>query len=340
MDGTTVQHAGMDEPRSLQVADACGDRDALSHQRFQRALPPDGPAVERPGDLRRRGHTAREQMGLDDPACQCRLRQPRLIDGHAPLGQVPEPLLPVPARDHHLPASPQELEHHRGALPVVVPATGPPALDGAILELPRSKRTTMAQLAQHVAAERCVRVHPVTPIRAPGIARPPTTRETPHRLAMDRVVVDVDDVRPIFEQRMLVPEHALQIGDAEPRAQPAPEHEVLRARDRARRIHLDLAETAHDLLDRARPGCGQELRDDGEPSRVLHRQLQAAWLTRPSRRPCSSVPGTVRPCRACRPSEVAERSPPSARPRPRCTSCRTPGSPLGPRRPPAGRGTP
>ena len=73
---------------------------------------------------------------------------------------------------------------------------------------------------------------------------------------------------------MLVPEHALQLGDAEPGAQPAPEHEVLRARDRARRIHLDLAETAHDLLDRARPGCGQELRDDGEPSRVFHRQLQ------------------------------------------------------------------
>jgi hypothetical protein len=80
---------------------------------------------------------------------------------------------------------------------------------------------------------------------------------------MDGVVVHVNDVRPVLEERSFVPEHALEVSNAEPCAQPAPEHQVLGPRDGARRIHLELAEPVHDLFDRARPGRGQELRRNG-----------------------------------------------------------------------------
>ena len=248
------------------------DRDALADQPVERAVPSGRTPVERPADLSRRCHAPRTQLPFHHATSDRRRRRSRSPHRQASLGQIPEPELSVPARDHDFAARPEELEHHRRRLALIVPPAGLPPLDGTVLQVARAERTAAPELAQDVPSERRVGGHPLAPVHpAPRLSGnlPP---EPSHRLAMDVVVVDRHDVGPVLEERVLVPQHPFEVGHAEPRAQPAPQHEVLGPSDSARRIHLDLAQPAHDLLDRSRLRSRQHLADDGEAPRLFTRE--------------------------------------------------------------------
>ena len=152
----------------------------------------------------------------------------RLVERQAPLGEIPHTLLPGATRDHHLALGPQHLEHHRRVPPVVVPPAGPPADGGAILERSGLKRSLGAQPGQDVPAERLVLSEVAPHVLAPaaGPARVP-----PHRLPVHRILRRRQDERPVLEQRAVLPQESLQLGDAEPPPEPGPEDEVLRPRD-------------------------------------------------------------------------------------------------------------
>src|SRR6266550_8956112 len=93
----------------------------------------------------------------------------------------------------------------------------------------------------------------------------PIARDVPtHGDPVDREIGRRDDVRPVLEQRPVAPEQPFELRDAEPSAEPAEQDELLRPRDRRGRVHLDLTQASHHVLDRRWSGGVEELAHHGE----------------------------------------------------------------------------
>src|SRR5439155_24017948 len=93
-----------------------------------------------------------------------------------------------------------------------------------------------------------------------------------HRLAVNGEVRSWDYERPVLEERPLGQEPvelAHFVG-----AEPAPEHELLGARDRIRRVDLQAAEPFDRVQDRARARRGELLAHDRQAPGLRKRQLE------------------------------------------------------------------
>src|SRR5439155_14201030 len=85
-----------------------------------------------------------------------------------PIGDVPDSFLSLPSGQHDLTARPQDLEHHRGAVAVVVPAPRSPTGSRVVLQVACPEWAITTQLAQHVLAEGIVRGQPVPYVAMTG----------------------------------------------------------------------------------------------------------------------------------------------------------------------------
>ncbi len=149
---------------------------------------------------------------------------------------------PALSRDHDLALGPQDLEHHRGVPTVVVPPTRPPADRRAILERPGRQWPLVAQPLQHVPPEPRVLAEVPADVLVPPAARRPGSAASSRRCTANCEVGRMN-ARYSNSERSRHSSRSSSC-DAEPAPEPGPEHEVLRARDRPRRIHLHAARAA------------------------------------------------------------------------------------------------
>ena len=105
--------------------------------------------------------------------------------------------------------------------------------------------------------------------RAAPLPRVPGCRPAPHPRLEEREILDRPDVRVPLEELLLVPEQPIELGDVV-RAEPAPEDELLRRRDRRDRVDLEEAEPA-DRVEDGRRRAVEELSADRDPPRLLRR---------------------------------------------------------------------
>ena len=170
------------------------------------------------------------------------------------LGEVPQPLLSLPARDRDDAVGVENLEHERDL------AAAPPAMrlvrprNGLVLEVARRHRPVPLELAQHVALEARVLDEE---LGAPALVRVvPTASAAAHARLHERQRLDRPDVRVPLEQLPLIPEEAVELGDVV-RAETTPEHELLRWSDGRDRVDLEEAERAHRVENRRRRAVEQ-----------------------------------------------------------------------------------
>ena len=262
-----IEQVGVGVPVPLRDAlDRDGHGDALAHQGGERALPAVGPPVEERAELSDRGDPASAQLTIEHLAGDRTGPTRRLAHRKAPLRQVPEPLLPVAPDDHHLALVPEHVEQHRDVPSFVVPAPRVPPVGDPILEVARTQRSARTQLAKHVPTERRVGREPLRRV-LPSLEHPlrPLVGIAPHRLAMDPVVGGRHDVHPVFEERPVDPEHALELFDAEPAAQPREQHEVLGAGHDPGGVELHHREVVHRLGDGGGARSGEALPLHAQP---------------------------------------------------------------------------
>ncbi len=254
LDAQRHDHAGSQQPLDRFFA----ARHRAVEQEAQPVQATDPPSANLPLDQIRRHHGARPRRHGGEPAGR----------------EVPQPLLPVAADDHHFPLRPQDVQEHRRVLPFVVPPAGLPALGGPVLEVTGAERPAGAQLTQRIPDERIVRDQPIPDVLVP---LPMAVRVALHRDPMQRQVAHRHDVRPIFEHRAVGPHPPLELRDPERRPEPAEQQQVLRPGNNRRRIHLDLAQGAEHLVDRTRPGRVEALPHHHQlarpPARDLHTRL-------------------------------------------------------------------
>src|SRR5215204_6175000 len=98
---------------------------------------------------------------------------------------------------------------------------------GAVLQLARGQRAAPLEFAEHVVAQRRLVAHELLrPLVA--LERPP---RPPHQRAQERQILDRIYERLPLEQLLFLPEQPVEL-DAVVGAEPAPEDELLRRRDR------------------------------------------------------------------------------------------------------------
>src|SRR5207248_6816938 len=138
----------------------------------------------------------------------------RLRHGHGlglwvpPLGEVPEPLLALPADDRDL-AARREAFEHEAHLPRAPPAMALAAVAGRVLDLAREEGPALAELLQHVAAEGGVLLEPGDD---PQVERAVAAA---HQRLEQRQVLDRVDERVPLDELPLLPAQAVQLGGAE-----------------------------------------------------------------------------------------------------------------------------
>jgi hypothetical protein len=203
---------------------------------------------------------SRPDLTFDQLGCH-RGRRPGHDLGERPRRQIPDPLLSVTPDDHHLALVPQDVEQHRRALSLVVPAADPPPLGGAILQVASPQRAAATQLCQDVSHELVVGGQPLPDV---GVALPVAIGVAAHGDPVHRKIADRHDMHPVLEQRAVLPEQPFELGHPEPGAQSAEQHEVLGPRDDGGWIDLHLAQIRHDLKDRGRARRIQQLTHDGQ----------------------------------------------------------------------------
>ena len=144
-----------------------------------------------------------------------------------------------------------------------------------IFDLAREQRAALLEFPQHVAAERGVLLQVLD---QPAIAR---AVAAPHERLQERQVLGRVEERVPLDQLPLVPEQAVELGRVVPAAEPAPEDEMRRRRDRGDRVELEETEPPDGLLDAVRAAV-EELRADGDAARLLERRLgQRSILSTP-----------------------------------------------------------
>ena len=254
----------MRHPLPVQTVDVDRHENALAQELRDGALASRHLPVEQVADPPELRNPRRVGVTLGHFTRHRRYRSPRRAR-QRPFGKVPDPLLTVAAHDHHASLRPEDLEQHRHALALVVPAAGAPALRGPILEVASPKRAATPELAQRVPHERIVRLEPFADV---SVAFPRPVRVAPHRYPMDREVRGRHDVGLVLEQRSLLPQEPLQLGRAIRPPQPTEQDEVLGTGDHRRRVHLDLGQPRDDLHDRPAKGRVELL--------PHHRQLSSA----------------------------------------------------------------
>src|SRR5215468_7011776 len=134
---------------------------------------------------------------------------------------------------------------------------------GFVLELPRQERPAALQLAQDVS--------PQPSLLLKELLRPAVPFEGPPRLARERpnqreIFDRVHKCAPL-EQLPFLPQQPVELGRVV-RAEPAPEHEPLRRRDRCDRVELEEPELA-DCVEDAAGRPVEQLRADSDPARLL-----------------------------------------------------------------------
>ena len=219
--------------------------------------------------------------------------------GQNPPAQVPE-LLPAGAPgDHDLARDPEYAQH-----PVDVPARGPAAgtpLDlGAVLQVARAQGPSPAQLAEHVAAQRGVGLHPRSPAPEPAAF---TGLPAEHGDPVNRIVLGEDDgcgVRPVLEEQMIAPEEPVQ-DTRVVRTKAAPQDQPVAGRNHADRVELQATQLTDHLQHaggiRAGPRAGQPLSGDGQAPRRFGGDLARPGRPAPARgyqRPLCTTPSIGR----------------------------------------------
>jgi hypothetical protein len=168
------------------------------------------------------------------------------VSGYQRSGEVPEALAAAAADDRDATAAVEDLEHDRDAS-ASVPAVRLALRRRAVLDLAREERAAALELAEHVAPERRVRLQELVAAALPRVL----VATAAHAGAHERKRLDRPDVRVPFEELAIDPEQALELGHVV-RAEPAPEHELLRRCNRRDRVDLQEAEPVDRLEDRAR----------------------------------------------------------------------------------------
>ncbi len=229
-------------------------------------------AVRRDGAVRRVGmhlelaalepHAERAEAQLVDqrlgllPRQLLRLRVPAL-------GEVPDALVAAPADDGDLAAHVQHLEHQPD-LARAPPAMSPGFLLGVRLDLAAEQRAARLELAQDIAPEGRVFLEVRDEVVVSGAGAPA------HLRLQQRQVFGGIEERVPLDELPLLPEQPVELGAVVGRAEPAPEHEVLRRRDGRDRVELQEAEPA-DRREHVRRRAVEQLRADGDPPRLLER---------------------------------------------------------------------
>ena len=262
-DGPCAYHSPRQRP------DGRRPGEAAAYQRAQRPRPAGRAAVEREPELTDPGHAAGGELALEDRLCYHARRQPRSIDGVHVLGDVPDPLVAVPADDADPAREPQDVEHPPDVL-AVVPAAGAPWFLRAVLDVPRPQRPALLESAQHVAAKPGVRREPRADVAAPcgrlaGVAA--------HRAPVQGVVGRRHQVHPVLEQLAVVERRPLQRLDVVA-AEPAPQHQPLRTCHRVGRVDLDRSQMGRRRDQVGRLRGGQQLGADGQPAGLGRRELE------------------------------------------------------------------
>src|SRR5207244_13596288 len=179
-------------------------------------------------------------------------------------GEVPEPLAAAPPDDGDLAVHVEGLQHQPD-VPVPVPPVLEPVVARSVLELAREERPAPLELSEHVAAKRRVLVQELAP---PPIALEGRRSAVPsHARAEERHRLDRIDERVELDELALLPEEAVELPGVEG-AEPAPEDEVLRGRDRRDQVELEEAEPP-DGVEHAPSRAVEELRADGDPPRLI-----------------------------------------------------------------------
>ena len=188
------------------------------------------------------------------------VQRERLHVGVPALGEIPDALLAAAADDGDLPdaartssISPICREPHQSWRSAAAAAL-------VRLDLAGEERPALAQLLEDVAAEGRVRPEERATAR---VERPVVA---PHERLEDRQVLDRIDERAPLDELPLLPQEPVELGGVEG-AEPAPEDEMLRRRDRRDRVELEEAEPPHRLEDAA-SRCRRALRAHRDPAAV------------------------------------------------------------------------
>ena len=181
-------------------------------------------------------------------------------------GEIPDALALPAARDRDLAAVGEDHQHQRH-LPIAPPAVCLAARRRVILDLARDKRPPAFELAEDVPANRRAFLQKrLDPSLAGVVLALPAHAGEQHRKLLDRV-----DERVDLDELVLLPDQAVELLPSVG-PEPAPEHEVLRRRDRRDRIDLEEAEPADRLQDAARRAV-EQLRPHRYPPCLLDRDL-------------------------------------------------------------------
>ena len=284
-------------------ADALDDRglpDLAHDDRLEREL-----GALRPGDA----HRAEPSL-VAQPLRVLRGRDG--VVGVDPGGEVPEPVAAATAGGRDLPALDEAVEHHPHVA-VVVPAAGGPGHHAGVGQLAHRQRTVGAQPLEDVAPAVVVGPHPL-PLGHLPVAQLALPRPLRHLGARQREVLGHQQPLVQLDQALLV-DGVPEVLRVEPRAQPAPQHQLGARRDGAGGLELQQREPAHGLDDVGGAVAGQRLGADRDPARVLAAQLV-------DRAPAPGAPGAHGVSLAARaaPRSVGCSGPPHTGRAPRCAS--------------------
>src|SRR6266542_4525398 len=188
-------------------------------------------AVHEPHTERAEPLLREQPVGLRERHC-LRLRIPALRD-------IPEPLLATAPDDRDVASAVQDLQH-QGDLSGAVPAMRLARPRRAILELAREQRATRLQLVHDVAAKRRVLLQELGAAALPRVL----PAAPPHPRANERQRFHRPDEGAPLEELAVGPEEPVELAEVV-RAEPAPEHELLRGCDGRDRIDLEVAELPH-----------------------------------------------------------------------------------------------
>ena len=141
------------------------------------------------------------------------------------------------------------------------------------------------ELAEEMALVAAVRLQELVPRRSWACMR--LERRKCGSGAYQRQILDRPDEGMPFEEPLLLPEQPVELGAVVGRAEPAPEHEVLRPRDRLDRVDLEEAEPP-DGVEHTRRRAVEQLRANRDPARLLDGRPSSHHLLEPDR---ASEPG-------------------------------------------------
>ena len=227
-----VEQVGVDVPgTALHAVDARRGRDPFAYgaSASARSQPAGMRSPSRPIRVFGAHDTARRAADAPRPGARSRSEAARSVGRQARARRGPRGAAARRGRRSSPRLGPEDLEHHRRwtGRRRSIHRCASPRRCGPRARGSGAVRAGGARAARIGGTRRWRRANPARS----GAAVASPAGVPPHRVAMDRKVGRRHDVRPVLEEGALVPEHPVEVGDLEARAEPAPQHEVLGAGD-------------------------------------------------------------------------------------------------------------